>query len=80
MADDEQRLTIEVELHHEDASDADEAAGLALSYVVNLLKEWIKEEMIQGVCDMQGKVKLDNWQGVEEWTKLPKVVCKKNMC
>ena len=66
MDDDEQRLIIEVELNHEDASDADEAAGLALSRMVNLLKEWIKEGMIQGVHDVQGNVKVDNWQGVEE--------------
>ena len=45
--------------------------------MVNLLNDWIKEGMIQGVCDMQGMVKADKWKGVEEWTKLPKVVYKK---
>ena len=80
VADDEQRLTVEVEINHvdiSDASDANEAAGLALSCMVTLLNEWIKEEMIQGVHDMQGMVKVNKWKGVEEWTKIPKVVYKK---
>ena len=77
MADDEKRLIVEVETNHVDASDSNEAVGPALSCMVTLLNEWIKEEMIQGVHDMQGKVKVDKWKGVEEWTKIPKVVCKK---
>ena len=78
MADDEQRLTIEVELNKEDAADADEAAGLSLSYMVNLIKAWMKDGMIQGVCDVKGNVKIDNWKGVEDWTMIPNVVCEKN--
>ena len=39
MDDDEQRLTIEVELNHKDAADANEAAALSLSYMVKLIKE-----------------------------------------
>ena len=52
MADDEQRLTVEVEINHADASDDNEAAGLALSCMVTLLKLWIKEEIIQGAHAM----------------------------
>ena len=70
---DAHRLTVEIEIDNKDASDNNISTGIALNIMDRLLGEWIEEDIIKGVYDLNGNIKTKDWIKVDEWTIPPKV-------